>query len=328
MSQFLLWKGEQDMLFGKWIKTGVILSAILFFSAGVLELDAYARVGGGSSLGSRGSRSYSSPSRPVSPSPAQPSPQMNRPMQPSPVQQPSMWRSMAYGALGGMVGGMLFSGLSQGFGGGGGFGGSGIGVIEILLIGLLLYGLYRFFRKKKEEEAVTGAYARTGMDQTAGQAAYGAAGQDQENPVDAGIAYIRQMDPSFDERRFTDLCTDLFFRIQGAWINRDLSATRSILTEEMYGILQGEADKLKADKKINKLDNIAVRNVEMTEVWQESGKDFITVKFLANLVDYTVSESGELLDGSKTEPVKFEEYWTFTRPVGNNPWQLSAINQP
>ena len=31
--------------------------------------------------------------------------------------------------------------------------------------------------------------------------------------------------------------------------------------------------------------------------------------------------------GSKTEPVKFEEYWAFTRPVGNNPWQLSAINQ-
>jgi predicted lipid-binding transport protein (Tim44 family) len=25
--------------------------------------------------------------------------------------------------------------------------------------------------------------------------------------------------------------------------------------------------------------------------------------------------------------VKFNEYWTFTRPVGDNPWKLSAINQ-
>ncbi|MGH7412379.1 MAG: Tim44 domain-containing protein, partial [Candidatus Methylomirabilis sp.] len=27
------------------------------------------------------------------------------------------------------------------------------------------------------------------------------------------------------------------------------------------------------------------------------------------------------------EPVTFEEFWTFTRPVGPNPWRLSAINQ-
>ncbi len=52
------------MLFDKWIKTGMILLAILFFSAGVLEMDAYARAGGSRSMGSRGSRSYSSPSAP------------------------------------------------------------------------------------------------------------------------------------------------------------------------------------------------------------------------------------------------------------------------
>lgn len=120
---------------------------------------------------------------------------------------------------------------------------------------------------------------------------------------------------------------DNFFKIQGAWINRDMASVKDILTEEMIGILQRDADKLKAEKKINKLDNIAVRSVEITEAWQEGGTDFITVRFLASLLDYTVSESGELLSGSKTEPVKFEEYWTFTRPAGNNKWQLSAINQ-
>jgi len=50
---------------------------------------------------------------------------------------------------------------------------------------------------------------------------------------------------------------------------------------------------------------------------------------LADQVFSSVDEIiGDLLLGSKTEPVKFEEYWTFTRPVGNNNWQLSAINQP
>jgi predicted lipid-binding transport protein (Tim44 family) len=54
----------------------------------------------------------------------------------------------------------------------------------------------------------------------------------------------------------------------------------------------------------------------------------MTARFYANLLDYTVDEtSGQVVSGSKTEPIKFEEYWTFTRPVGNNPWQLSAITQ-
>jgi hypothetical protein len=48
----------------------------------------------------------------------------------------------------------------------------------------------------------------------------------------------------------------------------------------------------------------------------------------ANLLDYTIDETtGQVVSGSKTEPVKFEEYWTFTLQVRNNPWQLSAINQ-
>jgi predicted lipid-binding transport protein (Tim44 family) len=239
-----------------------------------------------------------------------------------------MWRSFAYGALGGLVGSMLFSGLGHGFGGGmGGVGGSGFGLIEILIIGLLLYGVYRFFKKKKEEEPVPGTYYQSGANQAPNAPAYqeqGSGGGD----VEAGLGYVRQMDPSFDEGRFNELCTDNFFKVQGAWANRDMGIVRNILTDEMFGLLQGEADKLKAAKKINKLDNIAVRTVEITEAWQEGGKDFITVKFLANLVDYTMSESGDLLEGSKTEPVKFEEYWTFTRPVGNNTWQLSAINQP
>jgi predicted lipid-binding transport protein (Tim44 family) len=111
-------------------------------------------------------------------------------------------------------------------------------------------------------------------------------------------------------------------------VNRDLSTIRTFFTDEMFGSLQQDADELKMKKQINRLENIAVRTVDITEVWQEAGKDFITVRFCANLLDYAVDEaSGQMLAGSKTDPVKFDEYWTFTRPVGNYPWQLSAINQ-
>ena len=147
--------------------------------------------------------------------------------------------------------------------------------------------------------------------------------------LEQGLGYVRQMDSSFDEARFQDLCMDVFFKVQGAWANRDMYSVKNLLTEEMTRMLQADAERLKADHQINRLENIAVRSVDLTEAWQESGQDFLTVRIYANLLDYTVDEtSGQVVSGSKTEPVKFEEYWTFTRQVGNNPWQLSAIQQP
>jgi predicted lipid-binding transport protein (Tim44 family) len=147
--------------------------------------------------------------------------------------------------------------------------------------------------------------------------------------VRAGLRYIRQMDPGFNEPAFQDGCMDTFFKIQGAWATREMSSVRPLLTDEMYHTIQNDAERLKTEKRINKLDNIAVRSVDIVEAWQESGKDYITVRFYANLVDYTVDEtSGQVVSGSRTDPVKFEEYWTFVRPVGSNPWQLSAITQP
>ena len=85
---------------------------------------------------------------------------------------------------------------------------------------------------------------------------------------------------------------------------------------------------MRAERRINRLENVAVRAAEVTEAWQERGQDYVTVHFLASLLDSTTDETGtQVLDGSRTEPVKFEEFWTFVRPVGPNPWRLSAIQQ-
>jgi predicted lipid-binding transport protein (Tim44 family) len=77
------------------------------------------------------------------------------------------------------------------------------------------------------------------------------------------------------------------------------------------------------------LENIAARQVEPAEVWQESGRDVITVLFTAGLPDYTVDDKkGKLGNGERLNPVKLREFWTFTRYTGNRLWQLSGTNQP
>jgi predicted lipid-binding transport protein (Tim44 family) len=136
------------------------------------------------------------------------------------------------------------------------------------------------------------------------------------------------MDSTFDPMRFTATASDSFFQVQAAWMERNMEPVHHIMTPEMYEQMRKECDRMRVERHINRLENIAARSTEVTEAWQESGQDFVTVRFLASLLDYTVEEgSNQLVAGSRTEPVKFEEYWTFTRPVGPHPWQLSAIQQ-
>ena len=319
------------MFSNKVIRYGFIIFGVFFFLTYLLELDVYARAGGGRSSGSRGSRSYSAPQSP-SAAPSGPS-QQGGPAPSAPATSPQsggFLRGMAGGLVGGMIGGMLFRSL--GFGGGGDMAGGGIGLFEIILLAGILYGIWWYIKKRRREaEATAGpSYYRTASTPESLKPSYEPTYGQQAaaSDLDTGLGYVRQMDPGFDEQIFKDQRLDSFFKVQGAWANRDMSTIRSMLTDEMHRILQGDADDLRRKKQINRLENIAVRAVEISEVWQEAGKDFITVRFYANLLDYTTDEmSGAIVSGSKTEPVKFEEFWTFTRPVGNNPWQLSAINQ-
>jgi predicted lipid-binding transport protein (Tim44 family) len=79
---------------------------------------------------------------------------------------------------------------------------------------------------------------------------------------------------------------------------------------------------------INKLESIAVRNLEIVQAGSDNGEDFVTVLFSANLLDYTVDDkTGELVDGSMTNPIKFNEEWTWARPVGTQEWKLEGIKE-
>ena len=307
------------------VEVVTVAAALFFLSISALALNAEARAGGGRSSG--GSRSYS---RPASPSPqqSQPRQQVAPAPAPAPVQQPGgggFMRSMAGGMMGGLLGGMLFSSFAGAGNGMGGMGGSGIGLFEILL---LVGGGYLIFRYIKKKRVASSSHFSGQEGSVFPLSSTEQSHEPLTSGVETGLAYIRQMDPSFDVGSFKDLAMDIFFKVQGAWMSRDLSPVAGLLTDEIKKVFQRDLDQLFREKQVNRLENIAVRKVDLDEVWQETGQDNVTVSIYANLLDYTVDDlSGEVVSGSKAEPIKFEEFWTFTRPVGNNSWQLSAINQ-
>ena len=307
--------------------TFVAITALMFASMLLIQAgEAWARVSGG---GSRGSRSFSAPARP-SPSPttpASPSRSLNQPTAPVPTPaRPSVFGGLMGGlagfALGGLLGGLLFGGLGRGF---------GVGLMDIILIGGAVLLLVAFLRRRRETAepayATPSGYGSTseGMDSraTSTGTVEMPAGRDD---LERGIAYIRQMDPSFDPLTFADRARTEFTNVQSVLAVRDVNILRDRLTPEMAAVLEAQCSALKSGGRTNFVQKIDIDRADVAEAWQEGGQDFVTVYFAASMIDFTVDDrTGAVVEGSKTEPQKVEEFWTFTRAVGRTPWRLSAI---
>jgi len=312
------------------------LFAVFALSQIALETLAEARAGGGRSGGFRGSRSYQAPSRsttPTSPQRQDAMPQQQA-RQPTPMmpQPGGFMRGLGTAVLGGFLGSMLFSGLAGASGFGGGLGGSGFGMLEILLFGGLAFFLYRKYKSATTPALATGGGSMPYQDSSyqAPSPSYSGNPPVQEPLPFNGADYrsLTMMDPGFDANKFLKTAQDSFFKIQGAWNKQDVTALRTLCGGELMKSWEEELAQHKLRGQRNRMDNIALRESEITEVWTESGEDFITVRLHANLLDFTVDEkSGKVLNGSDSDPVEFEEFWTFSRPVGPNGWKLTAVQQ-
>lgn len=296
--------------------------------------DAWARARGGGGFGSRGSRSYSAPARPSSPAspttPSSPSRSLNQPAASPTPGRSGMFGGMMGGlagfALGGLLGSMLFGGM----GGLGGFG--GIGLMDILLIGGGIALLVMFMRRRRAAQEPQPAYAGMG-------GAYRAPGEPLPAPtstvtaapveisdVDRGLAHIARMDGGFDTSALVSAARETFFDVQAALTARDMSRVREKITPELLAELQSQVNELRAAGRTNRVERADLRRSEITEAWQESGRDYVTVYLAGSLLDYTVDDAtGAVVSGSSTQRENLDEYWTFSRPVGPNPWRLSAI---
>jgi predicted lipid-binding transport protein (Tim44 family) len=236
------------------------------------------------------------------------------------------WSGLAGAITGGFIGNMLFGGRA--LGGATGYGG-GLGLLDLLIIGGLIYFLHRFFVRRRGEQSI---YYEESRDYPQYGAPYSNDGRQAYKPptneAERGLEEIGRSVPSFNTGKFLETVEDLLFLIQVAWMNRSFDSVKNLITLEMRNYFNGEFSIMKQQHMINRLENIAVRTVDIAEVWQESGRDFVAVLFTANLLDYTLDDNtGEVIDGDKLNPVKLQEFWTFSRGIGSHQWQLAGINK-
>ncbi len=318
-------------------KTVIIFITLFFMFFISMESLAHARAGGGRSMGSRGfstgsgSRTYQgSTTRPTQPT-QQPGMTQPTPVQPS---SPGMGRGflsgLGGGLLGGMIGSMLFGGRASAAGKGGEGFGFGDLIIILIILAIVFFVIKRFRARKAMEMSSAGtAYAPSSYPYSEpAPDTYYDEPSSRDGVIAQSLRHIGEMDPAFNAASFKEAAEDSFFKIQSAWTKRDLSNIRSLLTPQMFNTFQDEVNRYIADRQFNRLENIAVRQVDIVDAVQDQGEEYITVKFLASLLDYVVDETtGQTVSGSTSEPVKFLEYWTFTRKVGQRNWLLAGITQ-
>jgi predicted lipid-binding transport protein (Tim44 family) len=234
-------------------------------------------------------------------------------------------RNALSGAAGFFAGGLLGRLLFGGFGYGGYQSPFGFGFLELLLVGLGAYFLLRFVRSHQPVPALAGASATAvGAAPVAMAVPVRPAGA---SDVSVGVGHIRQADPRFNVEALADQARAMYSCVQAGLAMRDMGMIRNRLTPEAYVALQAQCDQLRAARRSNHVEKIDIERAELTEAWQEGGRDYVTVYLAGSLLDYTTEDASpdRVVEGSKDEAQRFEEFWTYTRPSGANPWRLSAI---
>jgi predicted lipid-binding transport protein (Tim44 family) len=313
----------------------IVLSVALPLAVAVSEADA--RVGGGGSSGSRGSRTYSAPpSTTTAPGAAQP---MNRTFtQPG---TPAAGAAAAGAAnkggffnRPGMMGGML-GGLAMGFLGAGLFGMltggglfSGLGGISsiiglLLQVGLIIIvvRLAMSWWQRRHTPASASAYA-------AGPAP-AAEGPGAPTSFRSGLSGfgLGSNQPALEiQPADYEAFERLLGEVQAAWSNEDVAKLHTLATPEMVSYFSKDLEENKARNDLNKVTDVKLLQGDLAEAWREGETDFASVAMRFSLVDKTTERTtGRLVAGSDT-PVEVTEVWTFARRRGAD-WELSAIQQ-
>jgi len=321
----------------RFVKLGSLFAALLMVGTLAFAGAAEARMGG--SFGSRGMRTFSSPSitqvAPNTISPIQRSMTPNTGTVGSPAYNNGGYQQnynrggflsgLGGGIVGGLLGGLLFHGLfgsMMGFG----FGGLGGGIsslFQIILIGGLIWFAFRWFRNQQQPAGprglgtgfpMGGNQNYGGQGYGSGQPGYGGSAGGSGNRDEIGIT-------NTDLETFEHILGD----VQQAFSREDHQGLRRYTTPEMVSYLSEELADNATHGMRNDVTDLKFLQGELSEAWREGNRDYATVAMHWTAIDVMRDrQSGAVVKGDADKPADARELWTFVRENGGA-WQLSAI---
>jgi len=303
-----------------------LLAVMAAFTLVIVDADARPR----SSVGSRGTRTYTAPA-PTATAPNTAAP-LNRSMTPNtqapgmaqrPVSGPgSFFNRPGFGFFGGLMTGLLGAGLiGMLFGNGllGGLGGfaSILGlIIQIALVVVVARLLWSWWQRRQQPAPAFAGLPRDANEQP--RSALGAFGGSGPAPATEPLE-VKPEDFDTFER--------LLGEVQTAYGREDLAALRAHVTPEMLSYYSEELSENASRGVVNEIRDVKLLQGDLSESWREGDKDYASVAMRYSLIDrYVERATGRVSDGND-QPQEATEIWTFLRAHGGGSWMLSAIQQ-
>jgi predicted lipid-binding transport protein (Tim44 family) len=329
-------KKEKDMNFTQTAR-GIVRAMAIVLSVAVplaITIDAAdARVGGGSSSGSRGSKTYSAPpSTTTAPGAAQP---MNRtftqpgtPAAGNPAagaaNKGGFFNRPGMGMLGGLAAGFLGAGLLGMLFGGGLFSGLGglSSIIGLLLQVALIVIVVRLAMSWWQRRHTPASAYATGP----APAAEGPGAQTSFRSGLSGFGLGSSQPPLEIQPADYEAFERLLGEVQAAWSNEDVAKLHTLATPEMVSYFSKDIEENKARNDINKVSDVKLLQGDLAEAWREGETDYASVAMRFSLVDKTMERTTDRLVAGSETPIEVTEVWTFARRRGSD-WELSAIQQ-
>jgi predicted lipid-binding transport protein (Tim44 family) len=311
-----------------------VIAAVAAFALIVSEADARPK----SSVGSRGSHTYSAPPSTAT-APGRAAPIERSATQPARPGSNVATTGAAAGQAarpGGMFGGGMLGGLAAGFLGAGllgmlmghGFAG-GLGglasmfglLLQIGIVVVVAMLVWRWWQGRSQPATAGGPSLRQGLgnESRPGGMNIGALG---------GLGGFGGSKPAEQPLEVKGEDFDKFEQLLGevltAYGNEDLNALRSRVTPEMLGYYSEELSRNASSGDINKITNVKLQQGDLAEAWREGEDEYATVAMRYSLDDKIVArDDGRLIEQLPSEAT---ELWTFRRARGGN-WILSAVQQ-
>lgn len=224
--------------------------------------------------------------------------------------------SRGFGGFGGIMGGLLAGSLLGSLIGGGGLGGGG-GFLDIIIIGLIAFFAFRFFKsrsaQKQDNNQGNSSYQQTSQNQSQNDLWGHLRGEPAKQETQVNDTPVAAPE-YFDEAEFMEGAKSLYVRLQASWDERDLDDIAAFATPSLLKEIKEQREE---DPNPAKTELMHI-NGRVMDFKQEEGTEHVTVHF-----DVLMRENQEM-----DQPDQVQEMWHFIRnDETENSWKLDGIQQ-
>lgn len=134
-----------------------------------------------------------------------------------------------------------------------------------------------------------------------------------DSSAPAHFQQLQQRDPGLNWQSFTSRVAHVFGQLQLAWGGRDPLRIRPYVSDNLFQTMLYWIDLYVAARCRNVTENARILRIDLANVTSDKHYDAVTVRLFATSIDYTISDDGKLLSGSRSRARQYSEYWTWIR---------------